>query len=265
MTREDRTERESGFVLSCRDYGESDRIVTFFTGGRGKLKGIAKGARRSTRRFSNSMELFCLSSFLFSRGRSGALYLIENCDVEEHFPGIRGNVEKTLTASYFIELVDLFTPEEKPSPALFEHLKLFLGLLEKGTLTESIMRLFELRILNLSGYGPALERCARCGKPLCDEEAPFFFAEEGGVRCQLCRPASGSGGIKLSPGTVRTLVAGKNLPPGKVPRLVFSPRILQESDEILSRVLRHVLGREPRSLGVLRDVLDMGGEKKGPS
>lgn len=253
MTQNSHTERVPGYVLSCRDYGESDRIVTFFTGERGKLKGIAKGARKSTRRFSNSMELFCLSSFMFSKRRSGSLYFIENCDVIEHYSRIRSDIDKTLAASYFIELTDLFTGDEKPGPKLFHHLMQFLDLLEEGPLSESLMRIFELRVLALSGYDPALDRCARCGAATTDRHHMSFSVEEGGIHCVHCRPESG-GGIRVSPGTVRTLCAGRNLPVEKIRRLSFSARSLRESDEILGRLIRHVLGREPRSLGVFKQV-----------
>ncbi len=253
MTRDNQSERIRGYVLSCRDYGESDRIVTFFTGEKGKLKGIAKGARKSARRFSNSMELFCLSSFMFSRRRSGSLYFIENCDVIEHHPRIRSDIDKTLAASYFIELTDLFTEEEKPDSKLFRHLMQFLDLLEEGLLSESLLRIFELRVLALSGYDPALDHCARCGKAAESGQDVIFSIDEGGICCDRCRPSQGSS-IRISPGTARTLLAGKNLPADRIRRLAFSAQTLRESNEILGRLIRHTLGKEPRSLGVFRQV-----------
>ena len=50
--------KTEAIVLRCLDYGESDRIVTFYTRDYGKLRGIAKGARRSRKRFANALELF---------------------------------------------------------------------------------------------------------------------------------------------------------------------------------------------------------------
>lgn len=48
--------RTEAIVLRLLDYGESDRIVTFYTAGFGKLRGIARGARRSRKRFANALE-----------------------------------------------------------------------------------------------------------------------------------------------------------------------------------------------------------------
>jgi DNA repair protein RecO (recombination protein O) len=78
------THKASAFVLRTLDYGESDRIVTFYTDEFGKLKGIAKGARRSRKRFANAIEMFSCSTIVFSRKNNQGLALIENCDVSNH-------------------------------------------------------------------------------------------------------------------------------------------------------------------------------------
>ncbi|OPL16421.1 MAG: hypothetical protein AVO39_06105 [delta proteobacterium MLS_D] len=260
MTEEERKQRALGCVLACRDYGEADRIVTFFTAERGKLKGIAKSARKSAKRFSNAIELFSLSQIIFSRRRAGTLYLIEDCHVVNHYSRIREDLEKTLAASYFIELIDLFSLEEKPAAHLFDHLKTFLDLLEDGPFSASLVRLFELRLLNLCGYEPALERCARCGVPLDTGEKIMFCAEDGGISCSRCRRDTAVG-IRVSAGTVKTLITGKHLPPDKLRRLVFSGQALRESEEILTRFIVHVLGKQPRSLHVFREVLLLGNRR----
>ncbi|MDD5475028.1 MAG: DNA repair protein RecO [Syntrophales bacterium] len=257
-------ERVIGYVLSSQDYGESDRIVTFFSGEKGKLKGIAKGARKSRRRFVNALEPFCLSSILLSRRRAGRLFIIEECDVVNHYAAVRQDIEKTLAASYFAELADLFTVEEKPAKRLFDHMKDFLDLLAASSFSESLVRLYELRLLALSGYDPALDSCTVCGKVLNRGEGGTFVLEDGGVRCSPCRGLV-SRGIAISPGTVKTLVTGKTMPLDKIRRLAFTGLALRESDEILTRLIRHILGREPRSLRVYREVILLGNNKRSTS
>ena len=106
-------QKTRAIVLRSLDYGESDRIVTFLTDEFGKLKGIAKGARRSRRRFANALEPFSLSTILFSRRGSGGLAFIEGSDVINHFAGIRADLDRTLVASYVVELADHFSVEGK--------------------------------------------------------------------------------------------------------------------------------------------------------
>ena len=109
-------QQTEAIVLRLLDYGESDRIVTFSTADFGKIRGIAKGARRSRKRFTNALEPFCHSRMMFSRKSPDSLALIEECDVLCHFPSIRADLEKTLVASCLIELTDHFTPGAKERP-----------------------------------------------------------------------------------------------------------------------------------------------------
>jgi len=69
--------KTSAIVIHSLDYGESDRIVTFYSSDFGKIKGIAKGARRSKIRFSNALEPRRYCNIIFSKKGRGTLALIE--------------------------------------------------------------------------------------------------------------------------------------------------------------------------------------------
>lgn len=245
----------SAFVLRCMDYGESDRIVTFYTERFGKLKGIAKGARRSRKRFSNALEPYSLLKISFS-SRSGGLSLIENCDVLSHYPAVREDLERSLTASYIVELTEQFSLEGKRGTALFRLLSLALTLLEEGNGTAETARLFELRLLGTAGYDPVLDRCIRCGRSIDDMTSAVFSVDDGGIFCGNCNPR-GPETITVSAGTVKTLIAGKTVQFSKMNRLVFSERAMSESRTLLGLFIRHLLGRELKSLRVLRDVKNL--------
>ena len=105
--------KTAGFVLKSLSYGESDLIVTFYSREFGKINGIAKGAKRSKKRFANVFEPFSLTNIIFSRKNRDALAFIESCDIIDHYAAIRRDLEKTLTASYFIDLTDHFSLEGK--------------------------------------------------------------------------------------------------------------------------------------------------------
>ena len=248
--------KASAFVLRTLDYGESDRIVTFYTDEFGKLKGIAKGARRSRKRFANAIEMFSCSTIVFSRKNNQGLALIENCDVSNHYQGIRADLDKTLIASYLIELTDQFTVEGKRNPDLFQLLQNFLGIIEKGNSSEEILRFFELRLLKLSGYEPVLERCLICNTPIERIEKPSFNPIDGGIRCGKCRQ-NGFPLASVSIGTIKTLLMGKELEPAKIHRLALSKQSLKESREILGSFIRHTLGKDLKSLHVINEIRKM--------
>ncbi|MEK7362365.1 MAG: DNA repair protein RecO, partial [candidate division NC10 bacterium] len=52
-------------VIGRMALGESDRLVTFYTREFGKVRGVAKAARRPRSRFGSSLELFTQGQLLF--------------------------------------------------------------------------------------------------------------------------------------------------------------------------------------------------------
>lgn len=243
-------------ILRSIDYGESDRIVTFFTDEFGKVKGIAKGARRSKKRFANALENFSQTLIVFSRRSPEGLALIEACDVGNHHPGIRTDLEKMLTAAYLAEVIDQFTLEGKKNEKLFRLLEDFLDLLEAGPLWEGVVRIFELRLLRILGYEPALDRCVGCKTPVGEMKQIFFDPRDGGLRCGDCAPRVREV-YPLSAGTVKTLLLGRDTETGRLSRIVFSAQAHEESRQALTSFIRHLLGRELKSLNVLNEIKRM--------
>src|SRR5947209_8573031 len=99
----------TGLVLSRRNLGETDRILTLYTREHGKLGAVAKGARRSGSRLSGATEPFTESRFLLATGRS--LDIVTQCEVRQSFPGLRTDLEMLARATYFCELLSTFTVE----------------------------------------------------------------------------------------------------------------------------------------------------------
>ncbi|MDA8124789.1 MAG: DNA repair protein RecO [Deltaproteobacteria bacterium] len=247
------TQRTEAIVLRLFDYGESDRIVTFSTPEFGKLRGIAKGARRSKKRFANALEPFCRLEILFSRRNPDSLALIEGAEVVSHYPRIRADLERTLMASYLIDLTDQFLPEDKQNAALFTLLESFLGLIEAGPAPESLLRFFEMRLLKLAGYDPVLDRCLACREPIENGNAYRFHAADGGLHCAACRPETPEA-LPVSLGTIRTLLMSRELEADRLGRLVWSGQSADESRRLLARFIRHILGKELKSVQVLNEI-----------
>lgn len=244
--------RTEAILLRLFDYGESDRIVTFFTAGFGKVRGIAKGARRSRKRFANVLEPFCCSQLLFSRRGPDSLAFIDSSEVISHFPLIRADLEKTLWASYLIDLTDQFTPDDKKNMEIFTLLRDFLFLIETRPVAEPILRFFEMRLLKLSGYDPVLDYCLICKKPIGQETLYRFHASDGGLTCTGCRP--GAEGIPVSLGTIRTLLLGRETQVERLGSILLSGQSAHESRQLLAHFIRHILGRELKSLHVLNEI-----------
>jgi len=243
-------------VLHTLDYGESDRIATFYTLEFGKVKGIAKGARRSRRRFANALEPFSCADIHFSR-KGDSLAFVDQCDIVDHFPTIRSDLEKSMSASYLVELTGAFTVEGKKNELIFKLLFDFLSVMDNGPFIPGLLSFFEIRLLHLSGYEPVLDRCALCNRPLEAESSYRFSNSRGGLKCSRCdalHPPAPS----LSIGTLRSLIHAKDMPVNRLSRLTLSRQSAQESRQLLVHFIQHLLGRELKSLQVLHQLRQIG-------
>jgi DNA repair protein RecO (recombination protein O) len=238
--------RTWAIVIKTLDYGESDRIITFYTADFGKITGIAKGAKRSRRRFSNALELFTLSRMMFFDKRESGLVRIEGCDIDNTFPGIREDVRKVAYGCYLVELLDEMSAERQANPELFTMVKTFLSLLNDAEVETQILRIFEVRLLSLLGYRPELIKCLRCNGTLQHCRHVNFSVKQGGLLCERCSQGYGDL-ILVSLGTARILQAAAEMDLAKVRRLKFSNQALWESEAILSKFIQHHIDKELKS------------------
>lgn len=250
MTGVKESHKATGFILRTLNYSESDLIVTFYSCEFGKLKGIAKGAKRSKKRFANVFEPFSLTNIIFTRKSRDTLAFIESCDIIDHYHDIRQDMEKTLIASYFIDLTDQFSPEGKKNEKVFDLLQDFLIILGKEKASDAVIRFFEMRLLKLAGFEPALECCIVCKTPVINGNFYYFHAHEGGIKCGSCANVQRYE-QSISAGTVRTLLMGKDMDIDKIKLVALTDPLATESRSILINFISHVLGHELKSLKVL--------------
>lgn len=149
-----KTEAEA-IVLRLTDFGEADRIVTFFTLEQGKLQGVARGAKRSKKRFAGALEAFAHLKLQLQQGNS--LATLSSADIVSIFPGIRGDLVKIGCAAYACELVERLTPDEEPAPRLFRLLYCYLERLNEAPPSPSDRRFFAVNLLKILGYQPDLQ------------------------------------------------------------------------------------------------------------
>src|SRR5271170_1006049 len=147
------TERAEGIVLRRQTVTESSLIVTWYTREFGKLKTVAKGARRIKGPFQGKIDLFYRDEIVFLRSKRSDLHLLHDCFLEEAHPSLRQSVESLTLASYACELVDLATEMEDPNPAIYDLLGTILHVLEERH-DRVLLILFEIRLLTAAGWKP---------------------------------------------------------------------------------------------------------------
>jgi len=175
----DRLYRVEAIVLKRSDFGEADRLLTLFTPDLGKIRAIAKGARKPSSRKSGHVELFTHSALLLAKGRH--LDVVTQADTLDAFLPLRENLERLGFAYYLAELIDRFVEEGAENQPLFELLRHALQWLGDGATDPALLaRFFELHLLQHVGYRPQLFTCIQCGKPL-EPVDNYFSADAGGV------------------------------------------------------------------------------------
>jgi DNA repair protein RecO (recombination protein O) len=174
-------------VIHARAFGESDKIVTFLTRDLGKLTGIAKGAKRSKRRFVNVLEPFTHVSLRIRQRASSDLAFISACELVEAFHTFARDLGKFAHASYLLELTDRMIRGREAGQETYELVRDALGLLERSEPQPGMLRAFELQLLGLTGYEPVLDRCRRCGVEIASGKTMYLHPGRGGVLCAGCR------------------------------------------------------------------------------
>jgi len=176
MARE-RTYRSEAIVLKRTDFGEADRLLTLFTRDFGKVRAIAKGARKPQSRKTGHVELFMRTTCFFAKGRD--IDILTQAEMVDAYLALREDLVRTTYAAYAVELLDRFTVDEDAHPDIYNLLANALDWLAHHEDVMLVARYFELRLLSLSGFRPQLFNCVASGEPI-EEQDQFFSAELGG-------------------------------------------------------------------------------------
>lgn len=178
-------------MLKSLGFGEGHKIITIFTGSCGKIDASAFGVRKTKSRFGSSLETFTMGTFLLYRAKPENPYTVKEVDVISPSTALRENLKKYLVGSVIVETLVRFVDADQPDREL--HRLLTEALLTLGRLPEergmALLCMYELRFLDVMGYGTDPYRCAACGSGLEGEPGRFADHRSGFPVCGLCAAA----------------------------------------------------------------------------
>lgn len=240
--------RTSAIVLKVTDHGESDKIVTFYSSTAGRQVAIARGAKRSTKRFVNKLEIFSWLEIHYGRQRPDALAQIDEAELLDPFIALRSNYEKYVAASTIIELILSWARENDADEALYNVLLWSLQNLKQELDALPLVIFFYMKLLGIVGYRPHLEGCIKCEAKLV-QGSYWFNINRGGLLCARCLGDSSPGTslVPLSLSTIKLLCSSQEMELDKVNRLRFSAVSIKESILLLKQYGEHLLQREIHS------------------
>jgi DNA repair protein RecO (recombination protein O) len=243
--------RAQAVVLRHKDWGEADRLLTLYTREQGKVRALAKGARKMTSRKAGHLEPFTHVTLQLAKGRD--LLIVTQAETVNAFLGIGGNLTKTGYASYVIELLDRFTYEdENGHPSLFKLLVDTLGRLEKESDAWLAIRYYEMRLLDYMGFRPQLFECANCTREILAEDQ-FFSFTAGGVICPRCGQGLPNL-LKISVETLKYLRHFQRSAYGEASRARPSLEVQKEAEVLMQGYFTYLLERELNTPGFIKRV-----------
>ncbi len=241
-----RRETSRAFLLRSVDHGESDRILTLLTLDMGKMSALARGARKSWRRFGGALEPFSTFEVTVtpSQGR-GRLWNLAEAHLLNAHEGLAADLDRIGAASFVLEIVREIVPEHDPQPEIFALLEEVFPMLAEavgfaiGTITLAV----ELRVLAMAGMGVSVLQCNACGRAVPEGRKVRFNPARGGVVCTPC----GGGPITLSADAAAAVRKLSTFPLSRAHEVTLGNGVAEEIEGALNGFVDHHLGRPIRS------------------
>jgi DNA repair protein RecO (recombination protein O) len=234
-------------VLDTTEHGESDLIVTFFGKQTGRLSAIAKGAKRSKKRFVNKLEVFSFLHISCQQKNGRNLAFLSEAELYSSFVNLRQHINLYTTASIIREFLILGVKDQQPDLQLFRLSIWAFNRLDQRQPEKTVLVLFLIRYFSIIGYCPDLQVCGGCEKKVNTGLRYSFFSSSGQLFCSLCgqrEKITPGPGLPLSHGTIKLLQMAQNIPLERLHRMRLSGVILKESMTLFHCFARQIFQKD---------------------
>ena len=177
-------------VLRTWPVHEADLVVSLFTREYGKIKGVAKSALKSRKRFGGALEPMTVARSWFVEKPKQELVRLDQLEIIRSPLSLPVDATRLAVLSLYAEVLEQALPEHDPQETVF---RLVVSVLEQTTVEQPWMPLtyFELWMTRLMGLLPDIAHCIACGEALTAGETSFN-AYADGLFCRVHRPGSAS-------------------------------------------------------------------------
>jgi DNA repair protein RecO (recombination protein O) len=170
--------QSEALVLRTYPFHEADLLVTLFTRAEGRIRGVAKAAKRSKRRFGGALEPLTHVVAHWEEKEKQELVRLDSCDIISSPLATEVTYPRVVALSYVAEVLDQLLPDREPSDEIFRLSLAVVNHLKAGSIWMPLTY-FDLWIVRLIGLLPGLNQCVVCGTALNGSQAYFHPLADG--------------------------------------------------------------------------------------
>jgi DNA repair protein RecO (recombination protein O) len=248
--------RTAAIVVGSFPLAESDRVVTFFSRQYGKIRGVARAARRVRSRFTGALELGTEGELVFFDTGRSELVQVDHFDVVRPFARVRDDLDRLAQAAWMAECVTRLTAERDPNAAVYGLLGRGLAAIEAGRPPRRVAVVFGLRLVDALGHRLRADACVECGRR--PAGVITVDVEAGGLLCPACARGA-TAAVQLG---APALAALRRLRGQAWDEATAEPlgRAEGELRELLDLQVAHLAGRPARATRFAREIERFSGE-----
>jgi len=168
-------------VLRTYPLREADLLVTLFTRLEGKVRGVARSAKKSKRRFGGALEPLTYVRAYYEDREKTELARLDSCEVLESPLATEVSYPRAVALGHVAEVLDELLPDREANDVVFR-LALYVIAGLRGPEIWMPITYFDLWMTRLMGYLPEFSECMVCGRPLNGTRA-YFHALADGLVC----------------------------------------------------------------------------------
>jgi DNA repair protein RecO (recombination protein O) len=206
---------DEAFVLRTQELGENDLIVSLFTRGHGKVRGVARAARSSRRRFGGTLEPLTFVRASWTEKPQRDLHRLDSMDCVRSYAPMQSDRRVQAACAVLSEVSEAFAREGRADEKAFKLIGAVLDALGDGGDAWIMVRYFEYWMLRVHGLFPDLDTCPVCGHTLGAANRPRIDSN-GDVRCRDCARRESVQGRTLGAPEFAFLDDVRRTPPSQV-------------------------------------------------
>jgi DNA repair protein RecO (recombination protein O) len=243
-------QKTPSLVIRTSHYSETSVIVSLYTLEEGKVRCIAKGARRPKSPFTGKMEPLNELEAVYIHGKSD-LYTLQECSIIKSRMAIREDLTRLNIALRILALLDETQADYDPNASVYHLAIECLDAIERLADSSAVFLFFRVRLLDESGYAPEYKRCVFCSKEI--GRKSVYLSSKNGFLCDAC--SKKHRGITVSGGTMEILRKLQHANIVSALRIRLSALQQKEMDSLFRSTFESILERKSTA-GKILDAIE---------